>query len=271
MNSLISFGVRSFASRFVNSTAPLTIGLTRTIHKPASYSRTLWHMCSVDSNNSFLKPQPIGELCRCGCSGLLHTKGESDLVQFLKQEIVAEQKAQKLKSLPASLEGFTLETDGAEMTLTKKNKVGDKIAETIIVNFNVSHTVDTEESDEIQQDGSYTGEMKSKPSFEVDIVKENSTLRFGCSFTDFKGEEADSLDNFQIDEVTYFEGEWDEKVYAVSGDVLDAYLYDLFIQVLEEKGVSNEFVDKLSELATSHEHSQYIRFLEKLNKFVSTN
>ena len=39
---------------------------------------------------------------------------------------------------------------------------------------------------------------------------------------------------FAIDEVTMFEGEdWNEKKYAVAGDILDGHLYDLFMTMLE--------------------------------------
>lgn len=273
MNSVLLTGARSLTSRLSYPSKPWIYGLARTINKPATYSRTFWHMCSVDSGNeSFLKPQPLGQLCRCGCSGLLHTRGESDLVDFLKQEIVAERKNQKIKSLPASFDGFALETDQADVKLIKRNQVGNQAVETIIVSFNVNHTVDTEETDELAEDGSYSGDMKAKPAFEIDIVKENSTLRFGCSFSEYTsaGDEA-NLDNFQIDDVTFFEGEWNEKIYAVSGDVLDANLYDLFMTVLNEKGITPEFVDKVEEIATAHEHLQYIGLLEKVQKFVSVN
>ena len=41
-------------------------------------------------------------------------------------------------------------------------------------------------------------------------------------------------DVFAIDEVTMFEGEdWNEKKYAVAGDILDGHLYDLFMTMLE--------------------------------------
>lgn len=39
------------------------------------------------------------------------------------------------------------------------------------------------------------------------------------------------------------------------------------MNLLEEKGVSNAFVEKLGELATSFEHSSYIGLLESLSKF----
>lgn len=85
-----------------------------------------------------------------------------------------------------------------------------------------------------------------------------------------------------------FNGEWTEKNYAVSGDVLDGvsrfdlfwfaersifmmlmfqYFYDLLMNLLEEKGISNEFVTKLSTLSTNYEHATYVGLLESLSKF----
>lgn len=45
------------------------------------------------------------------------------------------------------------------------------------------------------------------------------------------------------------------------------YLYDLLMNLLEEKGISNSFVEKLGSLSTNYEHSSYIRLLESLSKF----
>lgn len=36
---------------------------------------------------------------------------------------------------------------------------------------------------------------------------------------------------------------------------------------LEEKGISNEFAEKLSDFSTAYEHSAYICLLESLSKF----
>ena len=44
-------------------------------------------------------------------------------------------------------------------------------------------------------------------------------------------------------------------------------MYDLLMNLLEEKGISNDFVEKLSDLSTSYEHSLYVEFLEKVSKF----
>lgn len=47
------------------------------------------------------------------------------------------------------------------------------------------------------------------------------------------------------------------------------YLYDLLMNYLEEKGISNEFADKLIDLSTAYEHTAYVSLLEGLSKFTS--
>ncbi|XP_044735055.1 complement component 1 Q subcomponent-binding protein, mitochondrial isoform X2 [Chrysoperla carnea] len=230
-------------------------------------TRNLWHMCNSRQDESVLKTLQIKnptQLCGCGC-GIqgLHTKGERELVEFLAEEILAERKAQKVKNLATELDGFKVKVDDAEVTLTKTS---DK--ETINVYFNVNHTVDAEPEADIDpnMDKPEFAEMKSKPQFEVEIVRGKSNLSFTCSFIADAGQQDDI---FGIDEVTFFSGEWEDKKYAVAGDVLDGYLYDLLMNLLEEKGISNEFVEKLSELSTQYEHSLYIGLLENLSKFAT--
>ena len=75
-------------------------------------------------------------------------------------------------------------------------------------------------------------------------------------------------DIFTIDEVTMYEGEWTEKNYAVAGDILDGQLYDLFMNMLDERGVTQQFADNLSEYCSAYEHSRYIKMLEDVHKFV---
>lgn len=50
----------------------------------------------------------------------LKLPGEQELVQFLSEEIAAECKAQKIKSIPSKIDGFDVKLDGSEVTLTKK-------------------------------------------------------------------------------------------------------------------------------------------------------
>lgn len=39
------------------------------------------------------------------------------------------------------------------------------------------------------------------------------------------------------------------------------------MNLLEEKGVSNEFAQKLSDFSTAYEHAAYINLLETVSKF----
>lgn len=56
-------------------------------------------------------------------NGFLELKkisAEQELVEFLTEEILAERKAQKVKTIPSELDGFKASLNGAEVTLTKK-------------------------------------------------------------------------------------------------------------------------------------------------------
>lgn len=93
-----------------------------------------------------------------------------------------------------------------------------------MISFNVNHTVDAENDPEIEDDGAgkaELSEMKSKPNFEIDIVRGNRTLSFTCSFLQGAPAEGEYNDTFGIDEFTIFDGAWQDKNYAVAGDVLD--------------------------------------------------
>jgi len=189
------------------------------------------------------------------------TKGDAEIVNFLTEEIATEKSNQKpLAKLP----GWEAKIEGAEVTLTKASG-GEKV----IISLNVNHTVDSAEPD----DGAGEApEMLSRPNFEVDIVKSNGrTLSFSCSYVhpEEMAPDAEAQDDvFAIDEVTMYDGEdHSDKCYAVAGDILDGYLYDLFMDMMEERGVSNEFVGKLSDWCTAHEHSQYINLLQEIEKF----
>lgn len=190
---------------------------------------------------------------------------DEDLAQFLTEEIKAEKSNQK--QLP-KLDGFKVEADGAELKFVKE--YGE---EKVVVQLNVNHTVDSAEED----DGSSqeAPEMKSKPSFEVDLVKpDGRTLSFTCSYIyehdgpEKAAQEEGYDDIFAIEEVTLFQGEWNEKKYAVAGDILDGYLYDLFMGMLDERGVNKSFATTLSDYCSSYEQGQYIAMLEGLQQFV---
>jgi complement component 1 Q subcomponent-binding protein len=209
--------------------------------------------------------------CSCGCNGL-HTKGDKELVQFLTEEIDNEKKSQASPKLP-KIEGFDIKTDSSSITLTKKID-----NEVVTVNLNVNHTVDAEVSDsEIDPnvDKPEAPEMKSKPNFSVEISKGGKILAFNCSFQQEYEPEVQSdpdafNDLFSIDELAVYEGERTDLTYAVAGEIMDGYLYDLLMNLLEERGISNQFAEKLMEFSTSYEHKLYIGLLERLKSFASS-
>lgn len=75
------------------------------------------------------------------------------------------------------------------------------------------------------------------------------------------------MEDFQIDEFAIHEGDWNEKVYSVDCTVLDGQLYDILLNMLEERGMGEDFASELAEFSTSYEHLQYVGLLEKLEEF----
>lgn len=53
----------------------------------------------------------------------------------------------------------------------------------IKITFNVNHTVDSDELEgEVQPEKQEFAEMRSRPQFEVDVIRGDTTLGFTCSF-----------------------------------------------------------------------------------------
>ncbi len=44
-------------------------------------------------------------------------------------------------------------------------------------------------------------------------------------------------------------------------------LYDILLNLLDERGMGEQFANEMAEFATAFEHSQYIGLLEKLQQF----
>jgi len=203
-------------------------------------------------------------LCSCGC-GIhgIHTRGDRELVEFLQEEIGAEKK--NLTSyVPSHVDDFSVKVEDAEVTLTK-NFHDEKVT----VTLNVNHTIDSDEAAEMNQE-STEASLKSRPNFEVDFQVGSKTMSFTCSFTsvDVGGEQQPSEDVFGINELTLYEGEWSEATYCVSGDILDGMMYDLLMNLLDERGITNDFAEKLSTICSDYEHSLYVSLLQNVQDFV---
>ncbi|XP_024867457.1 uncharacterized protein LOC112451804 isoform X3 [Temnothorax curvispinosus] len=99
------------------------------------------------------------------------------------------------------------------------------IVKSIHISFNVNYTsvhVDAKEETNPTSDNVELGEMKSKPTFTVDIVRGNQTLGFTCFFNNQPGASGadDNYNNiFGINEITLYEGEHSNKVYSVAVSV----------------------------------------------------
>jgi len=236
---------------------PSTRVLSRNLVLASSSGRNPRGLCNTSTNS---------KLCSCGC-GIhgMHTRGDRELVEFLQEEIQAEKKALVSTATPSHLDDFAVSATKAEIKLTKSFHDED-----ITISLNVNHTVDSEAEQapaELSGDQPDTGELKCRPSFEIDIKIGGQILSFTCSFTG-PVEGGEQEDVFGINEVTIYEGEWGEEVYCVSGDILDGMMYDLLMNMLEERGITNEFVEQLSSLCSNYEHSQYVNLLQKMQDFI---
>merc|ERR1719430_277689 len=197
----------------------------------------------------------------------VQSTGDKELLDFLAEEIAAETKQAKADKLSSRIGDFDVKLEQAEVTLTRKFN-----NETVTVTLNVNHSVDSDPEAEDLTETQGSEQLKARPTFHVDLKKGNRSVSFTCSYTESgvveqQGQEYN--DNFSIDEVVMFEGEHHEKNFAVSGEILDGVLYDLLMNMLEERGVSNEFAAQLSEFCTGYEHKCYIAMLEGLRGFVN--
>nr|CAG4650366.1 EOG090X0APE [Sida crystallina] len=240
---------------------------------PKPLTRSLWYLShsttNFTKNLSSINNHHNGS-CPCGTCGI-HTKGDKELVEFLSEEIATEKQGRK-SSVPSSFEGFAIKYDGAEMILSKKFN-----NEQVELVMNLNHSVDTDLSEgdlNDKADNAPDSDLKSKPQFEVKLIKGSTTTRLACSYVQdgsVPSEEGTITDAFTIDELAVYEGAVNGQTYAVAGDILDGYMYDLLMNLLEERGISNEFVEKLSDLATNKEHDLYVNMLQRLQKFIEAN
>ncbi|KAL8613979.1 hypothetical protein ACOMHN_023214 [Nucella lapillus] len=200
----------------------------------------------------------------------VQTEVDKELSKFLEKEINYEESAAgKPQMKVQGVDGFKVTTDDAEVTLTRT--VG---SETVVVKFSINASVDSEVP--LPAEGEETQEMVSRPPFTVELSKgDGRMLSMQCMFA--SPEEADSqggpqdaeaiVDSFEIQEVALHSGEWKDTVYSVSADIMDGNLYDLLMDMLDERGINEEFVNQLVDYSTSYEHSRYLEFLKNLKGF----
>lgn len=190
-------------------------------------------------------------------------KSEAEITEHLQSEIEMEKESQP-GALPTLPGGWKVTADGSDLTLTKSYK-----GEEITIKANVSYSVDSANPGADEQEGAT--QMVCKPDFAIEIKKGASILGLNCSYihedegVEEGGEKLE--DDFQINEISVYEGEFEKNNYAITGDVIDGTLYDMLMNILEDRGVDQAFAKALVEYATVYEHSQYVRLLENLKKF----
>ncbi|XP_072024818.1 complement component 1 Q subcomponent-binding protein, mitochondrial-like [Amphiura filiformis] len=268
------------------------LGVQKETQISRAFTRSMWcltassngsgsgiHSCqSIDNLGSQhvtrLRWPSVSQTCSCGHHARLHTEGDKELSRFLEEEIKLEKDG---KQAPEQIPGFSLSIDGASATLSK-TKDGDTIA----VKFNVNHSVEAEDvGDEVsggQDEEPTPPAMRAYPDFTVEITKDTeSVLSIKCHYTESELDEDDlheegeadvEKDLFLIDEVSIHRGTSSDSTYCVGSEVMDGTLYDMLLRMMNERGVDNDFVEKLSDIATSVEHGNYIKFLEELKDVV---
>lgn len=196
---------------------------------------------------------------------------QAQLVSALQNEIEAEKKLEEDNFGGASspqFNGFHIVTKDAEVRLTKKH--GN---EEILVVFNVNHSVDVEEDYDNEDQAPVPVAL---PPFSIEITKGGQRLCFHMDLVE-SGEGEESQYDFRVEEfyiapVAQGSDEGvDESVYASSGKYIDPNLHQLlFMNFLEERGLTTDFCRDLVNYATHYEHQQYVGLLHKIKNFVST-
>jgi len=270
---------RTFVGLSKNATiTPLlnTIRYTSSLNAP----RMLLQRCIRANYNNTTRLTNISRI-----TGIrhLHTEGDRELSEFLKEEISQEM---ELKKKVPKIANFSMRMDGTIVTL---NKTQDH--ETVVVSFDVNKSLimpafneedeaaSYEEQGQEEEEEEGASDLISFPQFTVTITKTPSgkALLFNCSCktgsddddVDIDEDDDEEEEMLSIDSVQAYDAqEMDvEKVYEAETDHMDGHLYELLHNTLVERGITEEFVTQLIALSTAVEHGHYIAFLKNLNKF----
>jgi len=253
----------SFITRAVSRVAPAaqssSVLLSRSVLNSvvAASSRNFTKL--TQSTNVTSARCPVSCFC---CSRGFHSEADQRIVDFLHGEIIEEKKNLKGK-VPAFLDDFSVKVDKSHVNLYRKFN-----DEEININLYVNHSVSPVHDGSVSTPDADEGiEFTSKPDFEVDVSAGGKTLSLSCAFTDAEMQEGEGL--FGISEILMREGEDSDSQYAATGEVIDETLYDMMLEYLAERGITEEFADRLSELCTNYEHSLYVGLLGDVRDFVA--
>jgi len=208
----------------------------------------------------------------------LITKADTGLSTFLAEEIAYEE--ENTPHVRPEFSNFELSDDGMRVTLSREYKTSEEM---VIVEFDVNESTNIDEPGEIDEESDEESlQIVSYPNFNVAIQKASGTiLNFKCLYDqarddDYLEEEEDSSAEpneepvapslFRIDSVSVSK-EDDMSIYDAETTNLDPNLYDNLMAMLNERGINEEFAEKLLVLSSAIEQEQYVKFLNDLDAF----
>ncbi|CAB3378551.1 Hypothetical predicted protein [Cloeon dipterum] len=196
------------------------------------------------------------------CSCCIHDQevpstAERELLNYLNNEIST--RKHQLKELL----GFMIEVKGSALKLSKE--LGND--ERIKIYCNVNHMVYPVEDPPQDKNG----KKRPKPILKIEVIKGDQILDLTCSFN-YRRHHG-NVYNFNIDELTLYEGERKNETYAIIGENITCETYemhDLLMDMLVDMGLNSLFARKLYDLANEHERKQRLDLLERMLKFVDS-
>ncbi|CAK9303154.1 unnamed protein product [Gordionus sp. m RMFG-2023] len=209
---------------------------------------------------------------------------DKELATFLQDEIENETKSMETKATSPTFEGFNTELKDAKVILTKKSG-----KESFKVIFNVNNSLDNNSEEEYSEQKNVSdnksnedvelGSPISKPTYTIELEKNGQIMAFYCSFAEEGSYEdgnqsspdsAGYSDLYRIDEISIYQNEYTDDSYSVTCDLLDEQMYEKLFNMLEDRGLGNEFASKLAEFSTAYEHKLYVNLLSKIKNFISS-
>merc|ERR1712212_260097 len=168
------------------------------------------------------------------------SKKKREMIRLLRDEIRLESESQKIKLELPSVPGFEVTVDGSLLILTKD---GDH--ENVKISVDVLNSLGREDAvnDEGEIEENAEPVFVAKPPFQ---------------------------DLFSIEQFFVHDGSTNTRQFVCLPRLVDPELYDRFMSMLAERGIDNDFVESLQELATAHEHRCYIRSLKDIVEFVAS-
>lgn len=190
------------------------------------------------------------------------SKSDSELLNYLDDQLEQE----KARNIGAISSWGPIKVEGAIGSMEKKH--GE---EKISVRFNLNGAMPSlEEQDQMEEAGE---EPLCLPDFEVIIEKDGKKkIWINCIYDVEEPEEAPTADDeetdaFEIISLTIASDETDFP-YVMNMDAMDPAFYDQIFNFLEDRGITEKFVEEMSTTSTDVENNLYRETLEALKSFI---